>query len=167
MGRKYSLQIRLYVMQERDKGKTWREVINGIKERFGIEAPTMRMMQKWLKETEREKLTQMIIEETKKKIPQAGAEALAYFQQNLLPVLWQGIDAGRDIAKICCMWMMGVIEQTFGSATFEEALCEYSQKRAEAKADHLKQYSKLAKDTDEMKSLLEPGLAQPEDGDKQ
>lgn len=166
MGRKYSLQIRLYVMQERDKGKTWREVINSIKERFGIEAPTMRMMQKWLKETERERLSQMLVEETKKNLPQAGTEALAYFQKNLLPTLWQGIDAGRDIAKICCMWMMGVMEQTFGSATFEEALCEYSQKRAQAKADHSSWYSELAKDTDEVKSLSEPGLEQSEEEDK-
>jgi len=69
MGRKYSLQVRLYVMEERDKGKTWREVSNGIKARFGIKAPTMRMMQKWLRETEREKLSRMLVEETKKKMP--------------------------------------------------------------------------------------------------
>jgi len=145
MGRKFSLQIRYYVIQERGKDTSWKKIRDGIEQRFNVKAPTTRMMQKWLKETDREKLSQMLVEESKKKIPQAGAEAVAYFQQNILPTLWTNIDLGNDIAKICCMWMMGLTEQTFGAATFEKALQEYRKLREIAKAVHAKSWYEAQK----------------------
>lgn len=160
--------MRLYVIQERDGGKTWRQIEDGIKQRFSLEKPpTMRMMQKWIKETDREKISQMMIEEGKKNIPQVGAEAISHFQKDIMPMLWLSIDAGQDIAKTCCMWMLGVMEQTFGTAVFHEAMSEYTQRRAEAKVEHVKLFSSLVKGVDETKSLSGPGLAQPENGDKQ
>ena len=164
MGRKYSWQMRLYVIQERDKGKTWRQLEDGIKKRFGLEKPpTMRMMQKWIKETDRDKISQMMIEEGKKRIPQVGSEAISYFEQNLLPTLWSGIDAGQDFAKIGCMWMMGIAEQTFGTAVFHEAMSEYTRRRAEAKVEHAKLFASLIKNVDETQPLSEAGLEQSEE----
>ena len=114
------------------------------------------MMQKWVKETDREKISQLLLEESKKKIPQAGAEALTYFQQSLLPTMWQNIDLGRDMAKICCMWMMGLMEQTFGNSTFEEALQEYGKLREKAKATHAKSWDGIIKATSEARSESNP-----------
>ena len=94
--KRFRTDIKLFVLNERAEGKGWRAVKERIRERFNIEPPTVRAMQKWEKKLDRAALSREIMKEIEIATPAIGAEARQRLAQGLLPVLWQARDAGQD-----------------------------------------------------------------------
>ena len=126
---RFTLQIKLYALDERCSGKTWKQIQEGIKERFNVSPPSIRAMEKWEKEIGREKLNQMLIEESRKTLPGAEAAALKEMAGGLIPVLWRARDAGEDMELEGWLWFFSVVERQLGSARFERFLAEYQRRR--------------------------------------
>jgi hypothetical protein len=89
-------------------------------------------MEKWEKELDREKLSRMIIEESRKAFPAVEATALQQMAGGLIPVLWQARDAGEDMELQGWMWFFSVVERQLGSDKFEWFLGEYMRRRPPA-----------------------------------
>ena len=127
---RFSLQVKLYTLDERRSGKTWKQVQQGIKERFNVAPPSIRAMEKWGREIGHEKLTQMLVEESRKTLPTAGATALQEMAGGLIPVLWRARDAGEDMELEGWLWFFSLIERQLGRAKFERFLSEYRSRRS-------------------------------------
>ena len=63
---RFTPQVKLYALDERHSGKTWKQVQQGIGEKFNTLPPSIRAMEKWAKEIDREKLSRLLIEESQK-----------------------------------------------------------------------------------------------------
>jgi hypothetical protein len=87
-------------------------------------------MEKWTKTIDREKLSQMIIEESKKNLPSIEASALKNMAASLLPVLWQARDAGKDMELEAWLWFFSIIERELGKDKFDRFLAEYTRRKA-------------------------------------
>ena len=46
---RFNIQVKLFALDERAKGEGWKAIVQGIRDKFGIEPPTIRAMQKWEK----------------------------------------------------------------------------------------------------------------------
>jgi hypothetical protein len=49
MRRSFKREVRDYVIVERYKGKPWKEIVAGVADKFGIEPPSIRIMQSWFR----------------------------------------------------------------------------------------------------------------------
>lgn len=47
MRRSFKREVRDYVIVERYKRKPWKEIVAGVRDKFGIEPPSIRIMQSW------------------------------------------------------------------------------------------------------------------------
>ena len=47
MRRSFKREVRDYVIVERYKKKPWKEIVAGVRDKFGIEPPSIRIMQSW------------------------------------------------------------------------------------------------------------------------
>jgi hypothetical protein len=122
---RFGPQVKLYVIDQRRSGKTWKQVQEGVRETFKIPPPSVRAMEKWEKGLDREALSRMIVEETRKRLPTVETAALQHVAGGLIPVLWRAREAGQDIELQGWLWFFSLIERQMGSATFERVLSEY------------------------------------------
>jgi hypothetical protein len=127
---RFTPQVKLYALDERRSGKTWKRVQQGIRDKFNTDPPSIRAMEKWEKEIDREKLSRMLIEESRKALPTVEAAALQQMAGGLIPVLWQARDAGEDVELEGWLWFFSLIEHQLGSAKFERFLTEYKNRRS-------------------------------------
>lgn len=126
---RFTLQVKVHALDERRSGKTWKQIRQSIKERFDVSPPSIRAMEKWEKEIGREKLSQMLIEESKKDLPKVEQAALREMAGGLIPVLWRARDAGEDMELEGWMWFFSLVERQLGSAKFDQFLKEYANRR--------------------------------------
>jgi hypothetical protein len=129
----FSFEVKLYVLDRRHEGKAWKEITQGIKERFNINPPTVRAMQKWEKELDRETLNRALMEEAKRRVPEVKQGVLGQMAGGLIPVLWQARDLGGDIELEGWIWFLRVFEHQLGSEKFEQVVSEYLKRRNEEK----------------------------------
>jgi len=87
-------------------------------------------MEKWEKEIDREKLSRIIVEQSRKQLPKVEGEALQQMVQGLMPILWQARDAGADVELEGWLWLFSLIERQLGSAKFDSFLSEYNSRRS-------------------------------------
>lgn len=127
---RFSPQVKLYALDERRSGKTWKQVQQSIEEKFKIPRPSIRALEKWQKTLDREKLSQLIIEESRKTLPAIEATALQQMATGLLPVLWQARDAGGDMEREAWIWFFSVIERQLGEAKFEQFLLDHKKRKS-------------------------------------
>lgn len=104
-------------------------ITKGIKEKFSIEPPTVRAMQKWERNLDRAALNQELLKEMEKATPAIGAEARQRLAEGLLPVLWQAKDAGEDMELAGWKWFLSLVESQLGSSKFEYIIREYERER--------------------------------------
>jgi hypothetical protein len=130
---RFSLQVKVHALDERRSGKTWKQIRQSIKERFDVSPPSIRAMEKWEKEIGREKLSQLLIEESKKDLPKVEQSALREMAGSLIPVLWRARDAGADTEMEGWMWFFSLVERQLGSAKFDQFLDEYNKRRGRMK----------------------------------
>lgn len=126
---RYSAEIKLFALDKRRSGITWREVQRNIEEKFKISPPSLRALEKWQKSLDREKLSQLIIEESKKALPAIEYSALQHMAEGLLPIIWQARDAGADMEREAWLWFFSVIERHLGESKFVQLFDEYRNRK--------------------------------------
>jgi hypothetical protein len=130
----YDFQVKLFALNCRREGKGWGEIRRAIKERFDIDPPTVRSLQKWEKETDRGVISRALKEKARKEAEAAKAQALTSVAEDLLPRLWKARDAGDDIEYEGWRWFFSIVENTLGSEKFKRFLNKYLKDR-EGKPD--------------------------------
>jgi hypothetical protein len=128
--KRFRTDIKLFVLNERAEGKGWRAVKERIRERFNIEPPTVRAMQKWEKNLDREALTAELMKDMRKEMPEIEAETQVRFATDLLPMLWKAKDAGQDWELAGWKWFLRIIDSRLGNQRFEHLVREYMSERA-------------------------------------
>lgn len=132
---RYSLEVKLFALEKRRDGSGWGEVRRSIRERFGIEPPTIRAMQRWEKQlATRKDLAHALSEDARKKAEVAKMQTLTQVAGGLLPHLWVAKDAGEDIESAGWKWFFSIVENVLGSEKFKRFLSEYLAER-EGKPD--------------------------------
>ena len=93
--KRFKTDVKVFVLNERSEGKGWKVIKERIRQRFNIEPPTTRAMQKWEKRLDRAALNAELMKDLKGEMPVIEAEAQLRFAQDLLPTLWKAREAGR------------------------------------------------------------------------
>ncbi|HUU63988.1 MAG TPA: hypothetical protein VMX96_08770 [Dehalococcoidia bacterium] len=132
MMQRFTLHVKLYALDERRSGKPWKEVQKSIKEKFNTDPPSIRAMEKWEKGIDRDKLSQMIIEESRKTLPTIEEASLQQMASGLIPVLWKARDAGEDMELEAWLWFFKIIERQLGEAKFEYFFSKYQGRKSAA-----------------------------------
>ena len=130
---RFTPQVKLYALDERHSGKTWKQVQQGIGEKFNTLPPSIRAMEKWAKEIDREKLSRLLIEESRKALPTVEAATLQQMAEGLIPVLWRARDAEEDMELKGWLWFFSLVERQLGSEKFKRFLSKYKERRDEEK----------------------------------
>jgi hypothetical protein len=127
--KRYKTDIKLFVLNERSEGKGWKIIKEHIRQRFNIEPPTVRAMQKWEKGLDRAALNAELMKDIKGQMPVIEAEAQLRFAQDLLPTLWKAREAGQDMELAGWKWFLHFIDSRLGSQGFERLVNEYMSER--------------------------------------
>lgn len=124
--RRYSLEVKLFAIEKRRDNSPWEEVRQAIKEKFGIQPPTIRQMERWEKQlATREDLFKALPEEVKKKAEVARTQTLTQVADGLLPTLWMARDAGEDLEYAGWKWFFSIVENILGTEKFKRFLNAY------------------------------------------
>ena len=125
----FSFEVKLFALNSRREGKGWGEIRRSIKQRFNIDPPTTRSLQKWEKETDRGVLNHALKEKAKKEAETIKGQALTIVAEDLLPRLWKTRDAGEDIEYAGWKWFFSIVENTLGSEKLKRFLKQYLSER--------------------------------------
>jgi hypothetical protein len=123
--RRFDIRIKLFAIEHRRGGKTWGEIRQAIRTEFAIEPPTIRAMQKWEKELDREGLSREIAQKTKEEAEAAKKQVINRLILDLLPKLWDARDAGEDIEYASWKWFFSIVESTLGRDKFRTFISKY------------------------------------------
>lgn len=126
---RFKTDVKLFVLNERSEGKGWKIIKERIRQRFNIEPPTVRAMQKWEKRLDRTALNAELMKDIRSEMPTIEAEAQLRFAQELLPTVWKARDAGQDMELAGWKWFLHFIDSRLGSQTFERLVSEYMSER--------------------------------------
>ena len=136
---RYKTEVKLFALNERSEGKGWQIIRQRIKERFNVEPPTVRAMEKWQKSLNPETITAELMKDTKAQIPKIGAAVQMEVGQNLLPVLLKAREAGEDMETAAWKWFFQWIETWLGPQRFERLVTEYLAERKNTSASAIKE----------------------------
>ncbi len=125
----FSFEVKLFTLNSRREGKGWGEIRRSIKERFKIDPPTVRSLQKWEKETDRGVLDRALKEKAKKEAETIKGQALTSVAEDLLPRLWRARDVGGDVEYAGWKWFFSIVENTLGSEKLKRFLEQYLKER--------------------------------------
>lgn len=132
--RRYELSIQAYVIEQRKQGIPWKDISRQVKDKFGVEPPTHRAMQKWVRRgLDRAQIDKMLMEEARKKLPEAAAFTQAYFAEVVLPAMWRSQAIGADLEQTLWKMFLSAMETAIGGDKFERLVDDYMKRRAEVK----------------------------------
>jgi len=126
---RYKTEVKLFALNERAEGKGWGIIQQRIKEKFKVEPPTVRAMQKWGKSLNRETITAELMKDVKGQLPDFEAAAQMEVAQNLLPVLFKAKEAGQDMETAAWKWFFQWVETWLGRERFENLVNGYMTER--------------------------------------
>jgi len=121
----YDVRIKLFAIDNRREGKTWGEIRRAIRVNFAIDPPTVRAMQKWEKELDREGLIRAMAQKTTEEAEAAKKQAINRLIEGLIPRLLEARDAGEKIEYVSWRWFFSVVENTLGSDKFRDFIDKY------------------------------------------
>ncbi|MFA5055573.1 MAG: hypothetical protein WC562_05305 [Dehalococcoidia bacterium] len=130
---RYSVEVKLFALDERAAGKKWKQIQHDIQETFNVEPPSLRILDKWRKNLNREKLSQLVIDQSKKALTQNEDMVLQTVASGLIPILWQTRDDGHNMECETWLWFFSVIERQLGREKFDQFLEEYRRRRRESR----------------------------------
>lgn len=130
---RYKANVKIHALDERAKGKKWKQIQRTIKDKFNVEPPTVRAMQKWEKKLDRVALSHELMKEAERQMPATKLEVSQRLAQGLIPLLLEAKDAGEDVELSGWKWFLSLIETQLGSAKFEYIISEYLAERTKAK----------------------------------
>jgi len=125
----YSFEVKLFALDSRREGKGWGEIRRAIKQRFGIDPPTVRSFQNWEKKTDRGVLNHALKEKARKEAEATKEQTLTSVAEDLLPRLWKARDTGDDVEYAGWRWFFSIVESTLGSEKFKRFLRQYLDER--------------------------------------
>ena len=129
--RRYGISIQSYVIEQRKQGKAWKNIGQEVKGKFGVEPPTIRAMQNWVKRgLNQAQIDRMLAEEARAKLPQAADFTQKFVTEVMLPAAWRSQAIGADLEQTLWGLLLGAMETTLGSDKFERILGEYMKQRA-------------------------------------
>ncbi|RLC61095.1 MAG: hypothetical protein DRI01_09070 [Chloroflexi bacterium] len=123
--KRYSFEVKLFALDSRGEGKGWGEIRRAIKERFQIEPPTIRAMQKWEQGSDREALNKALKDKARKEAEAMKEQTLNRVAQELLPKLWEARDTGEDVEYAGWSWFFSIMESTMGQEKFRNFMDRY------------------------------------------
>ena len=127
--KRFKTDVKIFVLNERSEGKGWKVIKERIRQRFNIEPPTTRAMQKWEKRLDRAALNAELMKDIKGEMPVIEAEAQLRFAQDLLPTLWKAREAGQDMELAGWKWFLHFIDNRLGNQGFDRLVNEYMSER--------------------------------------
>jgi hypothetical protein len=127
--RRYSFEVKLFALDRRREGGGWGEIRRAITERFKIEPPTVRAMQRWEKDIDRDALNRALNEKAKKEAEAVKGQTLTMVAEGLLPQLWKARDAGEDIEYAGWSWFFRILEGSLGTEKFKRFISSYLRER--------------------------------------
>jgi len=128
--RRYPLEVKMFVIERRRDGNDeWSKIKQGIREKFGMEPPTLRAMQRWDKELDRTALSKALKARAKKDAQAAKEQTVTMLAQDLLPTLWKAVDAGEEIEYSGWNWFFRLVEATLGTQKFRNFIIRYLKER--------------------------------------
>jgi len=130
--KRFSFEVKLFALDNRREGKRWGEIRCTIKEKFLIEPPTIRAMQKWEQGEDREVLSLALKDKAKKEAEAIKEQAINRIVQDLFPKLLEARDTGEDVEYAGWRWFFSVMESMLGREKFRRFMARYL---AENKSD--------------------------------
>jgi hypothetical protein len=127
--RRYSFEVKLFALDKRRQGRGWGEIRRAIAEMFKIEPPTVRAMQRWEKDVDRDVLNRALKEKAKKEAEVVKGQTLTMVAEGLLPQLWKARDAGEDIEYAGWNWFFRIVESSLGTEKFRRFINNYLRER--------------------------------------
>ena len=125
---RFQSEVKLFVLNERKEGKGWKIIKERIHERFNINPPTTRAMQKWEQHLDRAALSAEVMKDVKGKMGVIEAEALNS-AQGLLATLWKAQDDGQDLEVAGWKWFFTYLDKRLGDQRFEILVDSYMKER--------------------------------------
>ena len=123
--KRFGFEVKLFALDSRREGKGWGEIRRAIKEKFLIEPPTIRAMQKWEQGEDREILSRAFQDKAKEEAEDIRKKTVNRMAQDLLPKLLEARDAGDDVEYAGWRWFFSVIESTLGQEKFRRFMDKY------------------------------------------
>jgi hypothetical protein len=123
--KRFSFEVKLFALDNRREGKGWGEIRRAIKEKFLIEPPTIRAMQKWEQGADREVLSRALKDKANKEAETIKQQAINRTVQELLPKLLEARDTGEDVEYAGWRWFFSIMESTLGHEKFKRFMAKY------------------------------------------
>ena len=123
--KRYSFEVKLFAFDNRREGKGWGEIRRAIKERFKVEPPTVRAMQKWEQGRDRSALKKALEDQAKKEAEAMRIQAVNRVVLELFPKMLEARDAGEDVEYATWSWFFSIIEGTLGREKFRKFMDRY------------------------------------------
>ena len=123
--KRFSFEVKLFALDSRREGKGWGEIRHAIKEKFLIEPPTVRAMQKWEQGPDRQVLDNALKDKARKDAEYIKEQTLNRVAQELLPKLWEARDTGEDVEYAGWSWFFSIMENTLGREKFKRFMSRY------------------------------------------
>ena len=134
--------MKLYVLDNRKDGVEWKAIVQNFKQKFDLDPPTIRAMQKWEALLDRTVLTAELMKDLNKQLPQIEKDLQLEFVQNLLPLLWKAKDTGENAADRGWKWFFSVIEGQLGKENFKRLINEYFSESEKHSIDEINEVTK-------------------------
>jgi hypothetical protein len=138
-GARYKTEVKLFALNERSQGKGWKIIRQSIRERFSVEPPTVRAMEKWQKTINVENISAELEKDIKAQIPKFGADVQIQVAQNLLPVLAKAREVGEDMEMAAWDWFFSWAENYLGKEKFMRLVRNYINKQEPAPGSSLEE----------------------------
>lgn len=122
---RYKTEVKLFALNERAEGKSWQIIRQRIEERFNVQPPTVRAMEKWKKSLNRESIVAELMKDAKQQLPKLEKDAQMEVAQNLLPVILKAKEAGEDMETAAWKWFFQWIETWLGRERFKHLVDDY------------------------------------------
>ena len=122
---RYKTEVKLFALNERAEGKGWQIIRQRIEERFNVQPPTVRAMEKWKKSLNRESIVAELMKDAKQQLPKLEEDAQMEVAQNLLPVILKAKEAGEDMETAAWKWFFQWIETWLGRERFKRLVDDY------------------------------------------
>ena len=137
---RYKTEVKLFALNERAEGKKWAIIQDRIKERFNVNPPGIRVMEKWKTSLNSESIRAELMKDASEELPKIETEAKTKVMENLIPVLLSAQSAGEDMESAAWGWFFESIEKLIGLEKFERFATEYfaARKQALARASEVK-----------------------------
>ena len=119
----------MFVIEKRRENNEWSQIKQGIREKFSMEPPTVRAMQRWDKELDRGALSKALKARAKKEAEVAKEQTVTMLAQDLLPTLWKAVDAGEELEYSGWSWFFRLVESSLGTNKFQNFIVRYLKER--------------------------------------